>query len=246
MHRFDIYLQINMLKIWEIKWENIDMIIGVNNYFTNIIKENFKLTSNVITLNNYISFPYENKINIDNKNIYNIGIIGINRKLKRLDLAIDILNILRGHDPNYKLFSKGHSISLSDSKETLTLLNNKDLTNYFHEDHSDINNISVNQWIINNNISHILSVSDIECFHYSIISAIENNCNYYITNWIDVAKTIWNSDCIYNNIDEIVDGILYYAKINDNEKIKILSRNKNYCVNNFEFNNSATFLDKLI
>ena len=238
LHRFDIYLQIEVKNIWKVKWENVDLIICVADYFKDLMIKNFTCYKNIITINNYFNFNMNNDVTLTNKNFFNIGIIGIERQVKRLDLAILILNKLKQINMNFKLFSKGYNCL---DENILKITNTMDKTNYYHELHSDKNNISVNQWIINNNISHIISVSDNESFHYSIISAIENNCNYYITNWNEIAKTLWRDENIYNNVDNIVKGLIEYNNLSETNKINHLTKNKQQCINNYTINNVDLF-----
>ena len=241
-HRFDIYLQIDMKKLWNIKWENIDLIICISKYFEEIINKNFFGFKNIITINNYFELN-NNDINIDNQNIYNIGIIGIEKEVKRLDLAVIILNKLQKLNNNFKLYSKGHKLNNLNIEKRIQEF---DLSNYYYEGHSNNNNISVDQWIINNNISHIISVSDIESFHYSIISAINNNCNYYITNWVDIAKTMWRIENIYDNIDDLITGIIKYNSMNKYDKIDYLKKNKEQCLKINIEKNDEYFLNRIL
>lgn len=233
MHRFDIYF----IKKWNIKYENVDKIICISDYFTNLLKSRNLNCKNIVTINNYYKL---NNIIRTNYNYFNIGIIGIEKEVKRLDIALNILIKLRKINTNFKLFSKGNKLV------DIHIIKGLDITNYFHEDHSDKNNISVNNWIINNNISHILSVSNIESFHYSIVSAIDTNCNYYITNWIDIAKELWNPDNIYNNIDNLINGILKYNDKSYNDKKLICENNKNYLISKFKQENEKIFLDEIL
>jgi len=233
MHRFDIYF----IENWNVKYENVDKIICISDYFTNLLKSRNLKCKNIVTINNYYKL---NNIIRTNYNYFNIGIIGIEKEVKRLDIALNILIKLRKINTNFKLFSKGNKLI------DIHIIKGLDTTNYFHEDHSNNNNISVNEWIINNNISHILSVSDIESFHYSIISAIETNCNYYITNWINIAKKLWNNDNIYNNIDDLINGILKYNNKSYDDKKLICENNKKYLISKFKPENEKIFLDEIL
>jgi len=235
MHRFDIYL----IENWNVKYENIDKIICINDYFTKLLKKRNLKCKNIVTINNYFNIKNINR-NINSYNYFNIGIIGIEKEVKRLDIALNILIKLRKINSNFKLFSKGNK--LVDTN----IIKELDITNYFHEDHSSKNNISVNEWIIKNNITHILSVSNIESFHYSIISAIETDCNYYITNWINIAKKLWNPDNIYNNIDDLINGIIKYNDKSNNNKKLICENNKKYLLSKFTPENEKIFLDNIL
>lgn len=126
------------------------------------------------------------------------------------------------------------------------MIKNLSTKNYFHEDHSDKNYISVDKWIINNNISHILSVSDNESFHLSIVTTIENNCNYYITNWCDIAKNTWSIDNIYNNIDHIVNAIILYNNKSIKDKLTKLNKNKTHLLSNYVNHNENFFINNII
>ena len=234
MHRFDIYL----IPTWNVKYENVDKIICISKYFANLLKER-NLKTNIVTINNY----FDLKIICRNENeydFYNIGIIGIENIRKRFDLALKILIELRKYDSNFKLFSKGKNL------DDVKIINGLDKTNWFHEDHSDDNNISVNQWLINNKITHILSTSDNESFHYSIVSAIENNCNYYITNWSEIAKTMWRSENIYENINDVVNAIINFNNLNFDSKKNIFQKNIEDLLLNFEPNNENIFLSEIL
>ena len=237
MHRFDIYL----IENWNVKYENIDKIICINDHFTKLLKKRNLKCKNIVTINNYFNIKNINiNRNINSYNYFNIGIIGIEKEVKRLDIALNILIKLRKINSNFKLFSKGNK--LVDTN----IIKELDITNYFHEDHSNNNNISVNEWIIKNNITHILSVSNIESFHYSIISAIETDCNYYITNWINIAKKLWNHENIYNNIDDLINGIIKYNDKSNNDKKLICENNKKYLLSKFTPENEKIFLDNIL
>lgn len=143
-----------------------------------------------------------------------LGMIGVTPKGKRLDRAIDLLEMLLKEDNRYYLRIKGKN-PLSYSwihnrpeeieyyKNIFNRINSNPLLRYrviFDPPGDD-----VNQWL--SLVGYILSPSDAESFHMAIGEGMLTGCIPIVWNW-EGAKDIWGEKNIVYSLSEARDKVL--------------------------------------
>lgn len=147
---------------------------------------------------------------------YTLGMIGITPKMKRLDLALDTLEILLNQDSRYKLRIKGYHpfeynwiIRQEDEiayyQEIMRRINSSDRARYkviFDPPGND-----VNTWL--RLVGFILSPSDFEAFHLAVGEGMLTGCVPVVWNW-EGADEIWPSDSIVFSSKQAAEKINSY------------------------------------
>lgn len=198
----------------ESNWENIDHISYVSEFIRREGQKKFgfpyEKTSVIPNLLDDEKFTSKKKIG-DSR--YTLGIIGIAPARKRLDRALDLLELLLEEDSRYCLRIKG-----KNPLEYSWLVNRKNEFDYYCEIFKRINSNSklryrvifdppgddVNEWFTM--VGFILSPSDFESFHMSIGEGILTKSKPIIWNW-DGAKEIWGEENVFEDESEILLAI---------------------------------------
>lgn len=204
--------------------KNIDKFICVSPYFMDIFIEKIKLPKNkCILIPNALDCQRFNLSKLQNIE-YNIGIVGIIPKRKRLDLAVNLIeklntSIEKTNNRKYKLYILGKK-----PYEYEWLMKREDEKKYYDDIFLRIKN---NEHIIFDEytnqpekwyqkINYIISVSDFESFHYSIAEGMASGCIPLILNW-NGSEYFYPKEYIFKNLDEIVKFIKEKKNINRNE-----------------------------
>ena len=143
---------------------------------------------------------------------FNLGIVGIVPQMKRLDLALDILDALYGKDKRYRLFIKGRQPQDFPWMKTRT-----EEMAYYDAQYSRIKNAAwcdnvifdgfgndMAQWF--EKIGWTLSVSDFESFHLAPAEGMASGSVPVIRNW-QGAETIHPDAYIHSSIDHMISYI---------------------------------------
>jgi len=186
LHRYEIEQD----KIYKIEWKNVNQLIFISQKIKTLFNKKLLNNSNYnkfvdidprikhfnggIVIHNYVkSNMFTNKQKNTN-NEFNIGIMGILSKLKRPDIAIDIIEHLIKINSKFKL----HILS-KNYKEIPWLANNINESKYYEKLFKRINDSNLKSHVIFSeftdnpekwfdNIGYILSVSDIEGSHQAV------------------------------------------------------------------------------
>lgn len=206
-------------------FNNINKIIAVSPY----IYEEFATKINIPrskmqVIYNYVDCNYFDQPKVNGCE-YNLGIVGICPKIKRLDIAIDIFEKLWEKNSRYKLYIKGNH-----PKEYKWLWNRKEERKYYEELFNRIENSiyksniifdgygkDLDKWFTK--IGYILSTSDFESFHLSVAEAMASGCIPIILNR-EGADTVYSQEYICNSVNELVDLIYKYRYLVGEEVIK--------------------------
>lgn len=199
----------------ESNWENIDHI----SYVSEVVrKEGQKI----------FGFPAEKTSVIPNlldKNkftplkktgdaLYTLGMIGVAPSLKRLDRAINLLELLLETDTRYCLRVKGKNPLHYD-----WLLKRDEELNYYKNIYYRINSNpklkykvifdppgdDVNEWL--SMVGYIISSSDFESFHMAIGEAMLTGSMPIIWNW-EGAEEIWGDEFVVSSLEEAKGQVL--------------------------------------
>tara|TARA_Y100000741_G_scaffold350463_1_gene320593 strand:- start:1159 stop:2154 length:996 start_codon:yes stop_codon:yes gene_type:complete len=250
-HRFEL----DRGFMWRIKWHNVDRLIfiapsvryrGVELF--NHMKRRSLLIYNYVDYNKY----YLRK-RADSQ--FHIGMCGWHRRLKRMDIAIKVIQNLMRHDKRYKLYFKGIS-----PREIGWLWNNKEENHYFTkifkllEDDKELSERvifepqgdDVHLWL--RNIGYILSCSDIEASHQAIVEgtcsgAIPCLVGGYVEKYR--AKDMFPNGRCFGSIKNLCRNILILNNLESRRKTEMI-QSMNYVKN--KYNKSKIFkeLDSLI
>lgn len=175
---------------------------------------------------------------------FNLGIIGIVPKLKRIDRAVSIFEKLFEIDNRYKLFIKG-----KHPKEYSWVWNDEEQRSYYEKvfekiEHSPLGkNVyiegwgDVAEWL--EKVGYVFSVSDYESFHMAPIEGIASGA-YPLVLKREGVNTIFPNGVIFNNHEDIVNFIL--KKKEDNE----INDLKDSIKRNYSLEKVCSDIDKLI
>lgn len=171
LHRFEMNTKYPSL----FDYDKIDTLIAISPY----IFEEFHRVAKVPrekmrVIYNAVDTELFNKPK-NNGAEFNIGIIGIVPKLKRIDRALDIFEKLLEHDHRYKLFIKG-----KHPKDFGWVWNDEEQKNHYEKAFKRIERYKnrvffegwgdVSVWL--QDIGYVLSVSDYESFHMAPIEGM--------------------------------------------------------------------------
>ena len=187
---------------------------------------------------------------------FNIGIVGILPKIKRPDIALDIIENLIKKDKRYKLFILGKWYNEWGG----TLKNNKE-TEYYKKLEERINSSNLKNHIVFDKftpevhkwfqkIGFILSVSDIEGCHQSVAEAMASGTIPLIygkaLKEYKLDEVYPKKYCFYEDtVDKLCDKIYLYSQ-NKEEKNIISEECKNYSNENFKIDDIYNIINKLI
>ena len=145
---------------------------------------------------------------------FNIGLIGIVPKMKRLDKALDILEAVRKQDSRYRLFIKGKK-----PEEYSWMKNRPEEMAFYEEQYFRIEN---NKWLKDavffdgfgsdmatwyQKIGYVLSTSDHESFHLSVADGALTGSQPIILEWPG-SRDLYKDSWCFNSIDESALSIL--------------------------------------
>ncbi len=202
------------------KMDNIDCVVFVSKHTCRDAIDKFgweSLRDRFFVIPNAIDCAYYNRQKTAHS-IYNIGIVGIAPKRKRLDLALDVLEACRSRDQRFKLFIKGKSPT-----EYTWLRNRPAELEYFTEQLDRITSNPVlregvvfDGWDANmgewyRKIGFILSVSDFEGTHQSVAEGGASGALPIMRNW-EGADEVYRSDWIYADTNAMATKVLEYSR----------------------------------
>lgn len=203
----------------ESNWENIDHIAYVSE---SIYKEGQRVFGfperKVSVVPNLLD---ENKFTALRKTgeaSYTLGMIGVSPSLKRLDRAIDLLEVLLEEDGRYCLRVKGKNPLGYD-----WLLRRDYELNYYKSIYYRINKNSklrykivfdppgddINDWL--SMVGYLLSPSDFESFHMAVGEAMLTGSVPIVWDW-EGAKDIWGAEFVVGALSEAKEKILNSRK----------------------------------
>lgn len=205
--------------------DNIDGIITVSPFIYeefcrvfSLPRNKMKLVYNQVNLRNF-------KDNTIKDRKYKIGMVGYLPKLKRMDLALDLFELLYKENKKYTLHFKGKS------PQELRWLWRLDEEREFYE--SQFSRIEKSEWKDNvvfepfgdvvdfyNNMEFIVSLSDVESFHLAAAEGMSCGAIPIISNW-EGSETIYHSRYILNDINHVNK---YIEKMRQSEGIKELMK----------------------
>ncbi|PGZ95359.1 glycosyl transferase family 1 [Bacillus pseudomycoides] len=191
--------------------ENIDVIIAISPYVYEEFYRAFKLPREKMKMiYNTLDAKRLDKPKEDAS--YNLGIVGVCPKMKRLDLAIDMLEKLWEKDSRYKLFVKGKM-----PQEYPWLWRKEEERAYYEELFQRIEAAPwkdavifdgfgpVEEWF--QKIGFVLSTSDFESFHLAPSEGMASGSYPIILKW-DGSDTIYPKEYLQEDTESSVNLIL--------------------------------------
>ena len=230
---------------------NIDKIILVSPYMLEEMYRLFRIPRHKMTMiYNAVDGKRLAQPKVKQDLTFHLGMIGVNPKLKRLDLALDLLEQLLQQDSRYKLFIKGHhpnEIYWINKREEERAYYDKLLarleepqfqSSVQFDGHGD----DVPEWL--QKIGFVLSMSDLESFHLAPAEAMTSGTYPLIRHWTG-SETIYPDDVLLENVSDAVDIIRSYADDSDRllEAAKPLQA---YAFEHFAVETLAKKLEQLI
>jgi glycosyltransferase involved in cell wall biosynthesis len=197
-------------------WGAIDHIIFVSEHTRRYALEIFKgfRSGKTSVIPNYIDdTKFTSKKKTDEAR-FTLGMVGIAPKSKRLDRALDLLNLLLEEDDRYCLRLKGkHPLNYE------WLLNRQEERSYYREVFERINKSpglrykvifdppgdDVNDWF--RMVGYILSPSDYESFHIAVGEGILTETKPVVWDWVG-AVNIWGANNVVSDLFEAKKMVL--------------------------------------
>lgn len=201
----------------EIDYDNVTNIIAISPYAYDMFhkekqvpREKMKLIYNMV---DFKKFNLAKKSN----NQFNIGILGILPKLKRLDRAVAIFEKLWKEDSRYKLLIKGKL-----PQDLPWLQNRPEEMQYYEEIFDKISKAPWNKNVIFDShgddvaswfsdLNYILSTSDLESFHLAPMEGMASGTVPVIFDWLG-ASSLYPKSNMVSTVDEAVQLILNDSK----------------------------------
>ena len=194
-----------------------------------------------IVISNYVLFD-DFVINKSSSLVLNFGMVGITPQRKRLDRALDLMELILKQYPEARLYVKGMR---PEQYEWMHAPGRIQELEYYYKQYDRIEkNIRLKNAVIfdgyDNNmpewyqkIDFILSPSDFESFHYALADGVASGCIPVIWNW-EESDIIYKKDWIINSIQE---ALCYIQEIMHNkDKInQIRMENRNFIINKYGY-----------
>lgn len=229
---------------------SIDRIIAISPYIYEEFYRTFGFKRHQMTMIfNHVNVGRFNRPKIDQPN-FNLGMIGINPKLKRLDRALDVFEDLWKKDNRYKLYIKGKM-----PQEYSWLWNNDEQREYYEGVFERIENSQwkeavifegfgdVGEWLTK--VGFILSVSDLESFHLAVAEGMASGAIPIVYNW-QGAQTIYTEDMISTSIDDMIRKIEDTNQLNTEAFKELQNEMKTYSKERFSFDQIVLEYEKLL
>jgi len=250
-HRFEI----DRGFMWRIKWQNVNGLIFIAPSVRHRGIELFNhMRRRALLIYNYVDTQkFFLKKKADAK--FHIGMCGWHRRLKRMDIAIKIIQNLMRHDKRYKLYFKGISPMkikwLWDNKEEnhyftkifKLLEDDKELSErVIFEDEGD----DVHLWF--QNIGYILSCSDIEASHQAVVEGISSGAIPCLTGgYVEKyrAKDMFPPSRCFSSIKNLCRNILVCNNLERRRRTE-MTQSLNYVKNKYDKNRIYKELDTLM
>lgn len=208
-----------------INYDNVDrVIVIVPHLFEEFNRLKKVPRGKMMIIENMIDYKRFNKPKYEDIQ-YNLGIVGILPKLKRLDRALDIFEKLWNENNNYRLYIKGKL-----PKELPWLMGRREEKQYFESVFKRIDNAEwkenvifdphgndVDEWF--RKIKFILSTSDIEGSHVSPMEGMASGSIPIVYHWPG-AETAYPSEFIVESVDEAVELIKSYENKDISRELK--------------------------
>ncbi len=235
----------------EYNLHNIDRIILVSPYMLEEMYRLFRIPRHKMTM---IYNAVDGTRLVQPKQLddltFHLGMIGVNPKLKRLDLALDMLETLRNEDTRYKLFIKGHHpneiywINKREDERAYydRLLERLEEPAFKDSVVFDGHGNDVPEWLTK--IGFVLSTSDLESFHLAPAEAMTSGTYPIIRHWTG-SETIYPDDVLMENVLDGVDIIRSFRGESD-KLLASTERFMAYAHHHFAIETLAPKLEQLI
>lgn len=235
----------------EYNLHNIDRIILVSPYMLEEMYRLFRIPRHKMTM---IYNAVDGTRLVQPKQLddltFHLGMIGVNPKLKRLDLALDMLETLRKEDTRYKLFIKGHHpneiywINKREDERAYydRLLERLEEPAFKDSVVFDGHGNDVPEWLTK--IGFVLSTSDLESFHLAPAEAMTSGTYPIIRHWTG-SETIYPDDVLMENVLDGVDIIRSFRGESD-KLLASTERFMAYAHHHFAIETLAPKLEQLI
>ena len=195
---------------------------------------------------NYVKSPmFENLPKIEGYE-FNIGMMGFTPRIKRIDIAIEILRIMVSKDKRFRLFVLGKSI------DDLSWLKNDPIEKkYFENVHEKIKEYNLSEHVIfekytdepyywMQKIGYLLPVSNVEGSHQAVAESLASGIIPFIygnaLKQYKLDEIYPKKYCFYDSLNELCDKILYFSQ-NRDEREAIAIEGKQYSLKHFKVQN---------
>lgn len=217
--------EIDTLHLESVNYDNVSKVVVIAPHLFEEFNRVKKVPRDkMVIIENMIDYERFNKPKFDDIQ-YNLGIIGVLPKLKRLDRALDILEQLWRKNNKYKLFIKGKL-----PQDLPWLMGRKEERVYYENVFSRIEEAEwkdnvifdqhgndVDEWL--RKINFVLSTSDIEGSHVAPMEGMASGALPIVYHWPG-AETVYPMEFVVESVEEAVQKIedpTIYKRLNVKE-----------------------------
>lgn len=198
----------------KIQWGSVQKIVFVSSYFLIEACSKFDIPEKkAMFIPNYVDTQQYTTTKVPGSR-YNLGMIGVVPKMKRFDLALNLLKQLRLTEPRFNLRVKGKL-----PEDYPWMVKREEEMEWYEQQFSRIEEDrhlsgaihfdgwgdDVPEWL--ESINYILSVSDYEGTHQAVAEGAASGAAPMILNW-QGAKTTYPDTWCYDDIDSMAESIL--------------------------------------
>lgn len=167
----------------------------------------------MVYIPNYVNSRYFHRAKLDGAE-YTLGMVGITPDLKRLDLALDLLEKLRSEDLRYTLRVRGDlpTAHINWEKQPIqaeqwgSILRRMELNPILRNSvHFDAPGRNMATWY--QQIGVILSTSDLEGSHVALAEGIASGALPVARNWPGIG-TLWPNDFVFHDLERAAQWVL--------------------------------------
>ena len=226
LHRFELYGP------WpaQADIERIDRVVCVSSHYASLTCERTGWPADKVTvISNWVDDTQLDRPKLPGAR-FHIGMVGIGEMRKRFDLALDVLEEVRRHDPRFRLFAKtkmpwdypwiwrreGEPQTTDAYLRRIQVSDRLRGAVVFDQFGPD-----VASWL--RRVGFVLSTSDDESFHLAPAEGMASGAVPVIRSWPG-ADTIYESRWIYDDPVDMAQAILTTAQVDRWEQERMLAR----------------------
>jgi glycosyltransferase involved in cell wall biosynthesis/spore maturation protein CgeB len=178
-----------------------------------------------------------------------LGLVGITPQMKRLDLALDLIRLIRQRDPAFRLIVKGRR-----PEEYAWMKSRPQEMAYYEAQYARIRDDQLlaegvqfephgdDMGEFYRRIGYAISVSDFESFHLTLADGAASQAMPLSLDW-EGADRIYPPTWLCGSVAEMADRILHAASLDRHALASMLRDNAEYCRLRFALSTVAATLD---
>ncbi len=228
----------------KIDYNNVDLFIFVSEHVRDKAVSLFGWPiSKTLCIPNFVLDDEYTILSKPKSDSIHLGMVGVIPQRKRFDLAVNTLHLLIKAGFSARLFVKGPR---PESLPFMHAPNRIHELDYFYDIYRRIesssllrDNVHFDPWgndvaLWYSKIHYILSPSDFESFHYALADGVLSGCYPLMWPW-HYSSEIYCPEWVVNDEPAAINKILEFESRSDEEKVQILTQNRQLVVNKYGY-----------